>query len=131
MNEENNTEHKFHDYGVGVYADDAERVAKVTAFIKDTFEGCEPESYVVREKAPAHDGKPREGGTFGVALQAMKCGKGARRKVFIGDTVLRAQFPDEHSKMSHPYIYAESIVGRVPYALQHADLLAEDWEIVD
>lgn len=79
----------------------------------------------------AKDGNPRAICTFGMALQAMKCGKGARRKVFIGDTVLRAQFPDEHSKMSHPYIYAESIVGRVPYALQHAEIFAEDWEIVD
>lgn len=131
MNEENNTERKFHDYGVGVYADDAERVAKVTAFIQETFEGCEDGSYTIREKAPSQDGKPRVGGTFGVALQAMKCGKGARLPHWKPDVVIRAQYPDEHSKMTAPYLYVESRFGRVPWKETMIELFSEDWEIVD
>lgn len=98
MDKENNTERKFHDYGVGVYADDAERVAKVTAFIQETFEGCEDGSYTIREKAPAQDGKPRVGGTFGVALQAMKCGKGARRKYLSAIPCCAHSFPMSTAK---------------------------------
>ena len=131
MDKENDKERKFHDYGVGVYADDAERVAKVTAFIQETFEGCEPESYVVREKAPAQDGNPRAICTFGMALQAMKCGKGARRPLFSPGVVIRAQFPDECSKMTAPYFYIECIDGCVPMVPCNGDLFAEDWEIVD
>ena len=127
MDKENNTERKFHDYGVGVYADDAERVAKVTAFIKDTFEGCAPESYVVREKAPAQDGKPREGGTFGVALEAMKCGKGARRPdigtIYLSHNVFGCQ----------PRFYQEDGLRHIQPEVQLSvyDMLQEDWEIVD
>ena len=126
MDKENNTERKFHDYGVGVYADDAERVAKVTAFIKDTFEGCAPESYVVREKAPAHDGKPRIGGTFGVALEAMKCGKGARRPG--GETIWLAAKPLSGNT---PFFFYENEGGQYVVHPNIFDMLAEDWEIVD
>ena len=121
MNEENNTERKFHDYGVGVYADDKERVAKVTAFIQDTFEGCEDGSYTIREKAPVQDGNPRAICTFGMALQAMKCGKGARRP---GGEIIRLK----NNGVCPPHFYRED--GIVAIELVY-DMLQEDWEIVD
>lgn len=127
MDEENNTELKFHYYGVGVYADDAERVAKVTAFVQETFKDCEPESYVVREKAPAEEGKPRKGGTFGVALQAMKCGKGARRP---GLETIRLH----HGEFGvRPYFYHEEKTSMMEGVAEVTvfDMLQEDWEIVD
>lgn len=124
MDKENNTERKFHNYGVGVYADDAARVAKVTAFIQETFEGCESESYVVREKAPAQDGKARVGGTFGVAIQAMKCGKGARRPGLETIRLHAGEFG------VRPYFYHEDNAIKVANVTVF-DMLQEDWEIVD
>lgn len=125
MDKENNTERKFHDYGVGVYADDKERVAKVTAFIQETFDGCAPESYTIREKAPAQDGNPRAVCTFGMALQAMKCGKGARRHG--GETIKLA------AKVvgSQPYFYHEDGCIQRMAGITADDMLREDWEIVD
>lgn len=117
MDKENNTERKFHQHGVGVYADDAERVAKVTAFIQETFEGCEEGSYTIREK------RPEVGGlcTFGMALQAMKCGKGARRPE--GETIRLA-----NDGVCPPHFFRED--GSMAALLAY-DMLQEDWEIVD
>lgn len=70
-------------------------------------------------------------GTFGVALQAMKSGKGARLPHWKEDVVIRCQFPDEHSKMTAPYLYVESRFGRVPWKETMIELFAENWEIVD
>lgn len=122
MNEENNTERKFHDYGVGVYADDAERVAKVTAFIQETFEGCEDGSYTIRVK------RPEVGGlcTFGMALQAMKCGKGARRPG--GETIRLAAKPLSGNT---PFFFRDDNGGQNVVHPNIFDMLAEDWEIVE
>ncbi len=48
---------------------------------------------------------------------------------------LKAQFPDEHSKMTHPYLYmeipdCEEGIRRIPWQPAQVDLFAEDWEIV-
>jgi len=41
------------------------------------------------------------------------------------------QLPDEHSKMTSPYIYMKTAEGKlVPWIASQTDLLAEDWEIV-
>ena len=125
------SDQKFHHFGVGFYADDEQAVARVTACVQQVAAELPEGSYSIREKAPAQDGKPREGGTFGVALQAMKCGKGARRPLFSPGVVIRAQFPDECSKMTAPYFYIECIDGCVPMVPCNGDLFAEDWEIVD
>lgn len=73
----------------------------------------------------------------------------ARKQLMNGDKVRRAgwngkgmwlslQIPDEHSKMTLPYIYIEYPEGhpaypngsRVPWHASQTDLLAEDWQIV-
>lgn len=69
---------------------------------------------------------------FGTALRLVKkYGKGMRLPQWKEDVVIRAQFPDEHSKMTAPYLYVESRFGRVPWKETMIELFAEDWEIVD
>jgi hypothetical protein len=51
---------------------------------------------------------------------------------------ITAQFPDEHSKMTHPYFYIEYPAGhlaypngsRVPWFPSQTDLWAQDWMIL-
>lgn len=70
------------------------------------------------------------GMTFGQALEAMKKGFGARLPNWKEDVVIRAQYPDEHSKMTAPYLYVESRFGRVPWKETMIELFSEDWKIV-
>lgn len=76
---------------------------------------------------------------FGVALDALKKGHRVARAGWNGKGMwLLLQVPDEHSKMTHPYIYIEYPVGhvaypqgsRVPWLASQTDALAEDWCIV-
>lgn len=71
------------------------------------------------------------GVSFSLALEAMKRGKGARLPHWKEDVVIRAQFPDECSKMTAPYLYVESRFGRVPWKETMIELFADDWQIVD
>lgn len=71
------------------------------------------------------------GVNFGLALEAMKKGKGARLPKWSEDVVIRAQFPDEHSKMTAPYLYVESRFGRVPWKETMIELFSDEWEIVE
>lgn len=75
--------------------------------------------------------QPAGGVSFGTALEAMKKGKGARLPHWKPDVVIRAQYPDEHSKMTAPYLYVESRYGRVPWKETMIELFSEDWEIVE
>lgn len=44
---------------------------------------------------------------------------------------IELQVPDEHSKMSLPYIYITTTQGnRVPWLASQTDLLSQDWYIV-
>jgi len=71
------------------------------------------------------------GVSFGLALEAMKKGKGARLPNWSEDVIIRAQFPDEHSKMTAPYLYVESRFGRVPWKETMIELFSDNWEIVE
>ena len=78
---------------------------------------------------------------FGLALCAMKQGAKVRRKGWNGKGIfIELQVPDEHSKMTSPYIFidttglrtdnADAPKSRVPWLASQTDMLAEDWEIV-
>lgn len=67
---------------------------------------------------------------FGLALEEVKRGHGMRLPNWQPDVVVRAQFPDEHSKMTAPYLYVESRFGRVPWKETMIELFAENWEVV-
>lgn len=77
---------------------------------------------------------------FGYALNALREGKAVRRKNWNGKGMdLKLQVPDEHSKMTLPYVYIEYPVGhpaypegsRVPWLASQTDLLMDDWELAD
>lgn len=76
---------------------------------------------------------------FGTALELLKLGRRVCRNGWNAkDIWLLLQVPDEHSKMTLPYIYIEYPVGsvaypkgcRVPWLPSQTDLLAEDWTAV-
>ncbi|MGH1296416.1 Thoeris anti-defense Tad2 family protein [Bacillus pretiosus] len=68
---------------------------------------------------------------YGQAFEEVKKGKGMRLPQWSPEVVIRAQYPDEHSKMTAPYLYAESRFGRVPWKETNIELFAENWEVVE
>lgn len=80
--------------------------------------------------------------TFGLAIEALKLGMKIARKGWNGNGIfIILQVPDEHSKMTQPYIYIDTLglqttnpnapKGRVPWLASQTDLLAEDYYIVE
>ncbi len=69
--------------------------------------------------------------SFGIALDEVKTGKGMRLPHWNPDVVIRAQYPDEHSKMTAPYLYVESRFGRVPWKETMIELFTESWQVVE
>lgn len=67
---------------------------------------------------------------FGEAFEQVKKGKGMRLPQWQPDVVIRVQFPDEHSKMTAPYLYVESRFGRVPWKETNIELFSNDWKVV-
>ena len=74
---------------------------------------------------------------FGNALAELKAGNKVQRDGWNGNGLwLELQRPDEHSKMTLPYIFmsypddAKTTPGaRVPWLASQTDMLAEDWRI--
>ena len=74
---------------------------------------------------------------FGSALNELKAGNKVQRDGWNGKGLwLELQRPDEHSKMTLPYIFmsypddAKTTPGaRVPWLASQTDMLAEDWQI--
>ncbi|EOI00683.1 hypothetical protein UAY_01786 [Enterococcus moraviensis ATCC BAA-383] len=68
---------------------------------------------------------------FGRAFEKVKEGKGMRLPKWSSDVVIRAQFPDKHSKMTAPYLFVESRYGCVPWKETNIELFSNDWEVVE
>jgi len=68
---------------------------------------------------------------FGRALEEVKEGKGMRLDSWSPEVVIRAQYPDDNSKMTAPYLYVESRFGVVPWKETMIELFSEDWVVVD
>ena len=68
---------------------------------------------------------------FGQALHALKSGAQVTREGWNGKNMwLALQRPDQHSKMTLPYIYMRTVQGDlVPWLASQTDLLAEDWQL--
>ena len=79
------------------------------------------------------NGAMTENRNFAYALRHLRNGKQVTRTGWNGiGQFLTLQMPDEHSKMSLPYIYMTTVQGdRVPWVASHTDLLSEDWEVVN
>ena len=88
---------------------------------------------------------PSNNQTFGFALMMLKEGRRVARAGWNGKGLkLELQVPDEHSKMTLPYIFmsypstpvsetapANHINARVPWLASQTDMLAEDWMLVE
>jgi hypothetical protein len=70
---------------------------------------------------------------IGAAVTFLKQGRKVARSGWNGKGMyLELQVPDEHSKMSLPYVYMKTSDNKlVPWLCSQTDLLAEDWTIVD
>jgi hypothetical protein len=73
------------------------------------------------------------GETFGIgeAVKAMWDGKHVCRSGWNGKGMwLELQVPDDHSKMTLPYVFMRTVQGDlVPWLCSQTDLLAKDWEL--
>lgn len=66
---------------------------------------------------------------FGEAISNLKIGARVSREGWNGKgQYLALQRPDEHSKMTLPYIYIHTVQGNlVPWLASQTDMLADDW----
>jgi len=74
--------------------------------------------------------------TFSDALTALKEGKKITRDGWhLKGMWLELQTPDEHSKMTMPYIFiniaAPDPLIKVPWTASQTDLLADDWYVTE
>jgi len=69
---------------------------------------------------------------FGTAITILKDKGRVSREGWNGKGMfLELQVPDEHSKMTLPYIYMTTVTGdRVPWLASQTDILSEDWVAV-
>ena len=83
--------------------------------------------------------RPTQGMTFGLAIEALKQGKKVSRAGWNGKGMwLEMQRPDEHSKMTLPYLYlsypndsVNTPGARVPWLASQTDMLTEDWVVLE
>ena len=70
---------------------------------------------------------------FGDAIKSLWDGKRVARSGWNGkDMYLELQRPDEHSKMTLPYIFMKTVQGDlVPWLASQTDMLSGDWFVVD
>ena len=70
---------------------------------------------------------------IGWAVRCLKTGMKVSRKGWNGKGMwLELQVPDEHSKMTLPYVYMKTAQGDlVPWLCSQTDLLAKDWIVVE
>ena len=100
----------------------------------------ELEGYALQKRVYENQNIPAA--DFGWALDKMRHGWAVRRKGWNGKGIfVKMQVPDEHSKMTSPYIYIDTTGLKtdntfaprscVPWLASQTDMLATDWEIAD
>ena len=67
---------------------------------------------------------------FEKAFEQVKSGKSMRLPQWQEDVKIKAQYPDEHSKMTAPYLYVVSRFGKVPWKETMVELFSEEWIVV-
>ena len=67
---------------------------------------------------------------FGSAIDELRAGNRVQREGWNGKGMwLELQVPDEHSKMTLPYIFMSTAQGDlVPWLASQTDILATDWQ---
>ena len=70
--------------------------------------------------------------TFGEAIHFLKQGNRVARVGWNGKGMhLELQEPDEHSKMTRPYIFMKTADGHlVPWLASQTDVLTDDWSLL-
>jgi len=68
---------------------------------------------------------------FGAAFEQVKTGRSMRLPSWSLDVSIKVQYPDENSKMTHPYLYVRSRNGLVPWKETVVELFSEYWEVFD
>lgn len=70
---------------------------------------------------------------FAQALSVLHDGYKVTRQGWNGaGQWIALQVPDDHSKMTLPYLYISTVTGDlVPWLASQTDLLADDWETCD
>lgn len=70
---------------------------------------------------------------FGEALRLLKAGRRVQREGWNGKGMwLALEIPDEHSKMTLPYIFMSTAQGDlVPWLASQTDILADDWRTAE
>ena len=63
--------------------------------------------------------------------QVIENGKGMRLPKWSEEVVIRTEFPDENSKMTHPYLYVDSRFGTVPWIETFPEKFSDEWILVD
>jgi hypothetical protein len=68
---------------------------------------------------------------FSQAFSAIRGGVGGMRlPAWAPDVIIKTQIPDEHSKMTAPYLYVTSRFGMVPWKMTEIELFSTKWEVV-
>lgn len=68
---------------------------------------------------------------FEIALEALKDGRKVAREGFRETCYVVAQFPDEHSVNTEPYLAMVKGDKRFPVDLSCESLFAKDWKLVE
>lgn len=71
---------------------------------------------------------------FGDAFEMIKNNAstlGMRLPDWDEDNIVRVQVPDEHSKMTRPYLYLETTFERLPWKESNFELFAPNWDVVN
>jgi hypothetical protein len=69
--------------------------------------------------------------TFSNAFANIRDGIGGMRLPhWQPDVSIRAQHPDSQSTMTHPYLFADSRFGKVPWRETFPELFSTEWELV-
>ncbi|MPN58890.1 hypothetical protein SDC9_206606 [bioreactor metagenome] len=98
-----------------------------TTTVDYTFSNVTSDEWILAdaENTPVLGGEALFG--FDEAMKYLKRGIPVRRKAWQPDVKICTQFPDEHSKMTAPYLYVESRFGRVPWKETMVEMFNEDW----
>ena len=102
----------------------------------------ELEGYALQKQEYEKKMNMMSGTDFGWALHKMRHGFAVRRRGWNGKGIfIKMQVPDEHSKMTSPYIYIDTTGLQtdnafaprscVPWLASQTDMLAEDWEVAE
>jgi hypothetical protein len=85
----------------------------------------------IQPQNPANLRMNNLGMSFGDAIEVLKRGLHVTREGWNGKGMyLALQVPDEHSKMTWPYIYMKTAQGAlVPWVASQTDILADDWRL--